>query len=164
MVGISAPTYSLEVHGHTKHTDRTKRIFHGAGAAVLNGATQTFTFTPYATLTFDAIAEEAMFSVVVPDDYLSAAEIVLVALWAGVAGTVMDVNCAWGGDDDVYNGQTEALADIPISNSAANDICFQACGFVFSGLGAGDLIGVKILYHTNTVYLTGIVFEYLGDM
>jgi len=106
---------------------------------------------PHTGWEIDFAAEVAYARLYIPDDFgtLLTAEVTWIAL-AATAAMAWDVVTNWGCNDEAYNGTADALSFVFTGTPTADDLYKSNIAAALTGIAAGDIVGLNIVYKTNT--------------
>lgn len=152
---------AMAVHGHAKHTDRTRRKWipygeHENCAVSSKGA--------FETLNVNGAAARIHGSVIVPKGYVSGGKLYVVYIGAGAAKTC-NVLCDTPHSGELYNegGGTGITSLTPVTNNTTYELDMGFASLL-GNIAADDVIGFYFdSDDANTCYIVGFFFEYLGD-
>lgn len=155
---------AMAVHGPTKHTDRTRRIWIGnACGAFAENCTQA-SKVAFETWNVNSGVARIHEVFIVPKGYVSGGKIYIVYIGAGVAKTC-NVACDTPHSGEVHTtgGGTGITSLTPTTN---NYIYELDMGFasLLGNIASDDIIGFYFdSDDANNCYVVGFFFEYLGD-
>jgi hypothetical protein len=155
---------AMAVHGHAKHTDRTRRIWIGNASGAFSENCVQSSKGALETWNINSAVARIHGSIMVPRGYVSGGKLYVAYIGAGAAKTC-NVLCDTPHPGELYNegGGAGITSLTPVTN---NTLYVLDMGFasLLGNIVADDVIGFYLdSDDANTCYIIGFFFEYLGD-
>lgn len=155
---------AMAVHGHAKHTDRTRRIWIGNGSGTFSENCTQASKGAIETWNVNNAAARIHATCIVPKGYVSGGKIYIVYIGAGVAKTC-NVLCETPHSGELYTegGGAGITSLTPVTNNTLYELDMGFASLL-GNIAEDDIIGFYFdSDDVNTCYILGFFFEFLGD-
>lgn len=158
--GAQIKTLLANLLTHGESVNRLKYIQMGVGHT--NGGTPGIV-GKYTCVVIDLAGEEVgTNNLFVPTDFVSFSK-VYIAYERITAEPVITIEGCYAASDQPESTHTDANNVTCNQANTNGDIGIMDTGLTLASLAAGDYLGIKAVFHTNSFYFLSFIFEYTAD-